>query len=141
MENEIKKLSNEKNFDYKLYCCFNRDVFLFKKFPENKLDLPIEKRYYSKLSSKSVNPATSSKRYWSLLKIFVNNKTSLCIPPRFLENKFITNFWEKAELFNTVFANQYSLLNNSSAFFNNEGKITKKSLGIVNFWTNHILMN
>ena len=94
MKNEIKKLSNEKNFDYKLYCCFNREVFLFKKFefPENELDLPIEKRYYSKLSSKLVNPATSSRRYWSFLKIFVNNKTSLCIPPRFLENKFIKNF-------------------------------------------------
>ena len=30
--------------------------------------------YYSKLSSKLVNSATSSKTYWSILKIFLNNK-------------------------------------------------------------------
>ena len=29
INNEIKKLINEKNFAYKSYCRFNRDVFLF----------------------------------------------------------------------------------------------------------------
>ena len=32
MNNKIKKLINEKNLDYKSYCRFNRDVFLFEKF-------------------------------------------------------------------------------------------------------------
>ena len=32
MNNEIKKLINKKSVAYKSYCCFNRDVFLFKKF-------------------------------------------------------------------------------------------------------------
>ena len=56
--------------------------------------------YYSKLSSKLANPATSSKKYWSILKIFVNNKKIPSIPPLFHENKFVRNFKEKAELFN-----------------------------------------
>ena len=55
--------------------------------------------YYPKLSSKLANPATSLKTYWSILKTFLNDKKIPCIPPLFHENKFITNFKEKAELF------------------------------------------
>ena len=32
INNEIKKLINEKNTAYKTYCRFNRDMFLFEKF-------------------------------------------------------------------------------------------------------------
>ena len=94
--------------------------------------------YYSKLSSKLANPATSSKTYWSILKTFLNNKKIPCIPPLFHENKFITNFKEKAELFNTFFANQCTLLNNSSVLPNNLAKLTNKSLDTVNFSTDDI---
>ena len=87
-----------------------------------------KQRYYSKLSSKLANPATSLKTYWSIFKTFLNNKKIPCIPPLFYENKFITNFKEKAKLFNTFFANQCTLLNNSSVLPNNLGKITNKSL-------------
>ena len=64
--NEIKKLINEKNFTYKSYCRFNRDAFLLEKFkfPQNQLNVSNEnskQSYYSKLSSKLANPATSSK--------------------------------------------------------------------------------
>ena len=46
-----------------------------------------------------------------LIKIFLNNKIIPLIPPLFQENKFVTNFVEKAELFNsflfeTVFPNK-----------------------------------
>ena len=51
------------------------------------------------------------------------------------ENKFITNFKEKAELFNTLFENQCTLLNNSSILPNNLTKQTNKSLDTVNFST------
>ena len=53
----------------------------------------------------------------------------------FHENKFITNFKEKAELFNTFFENQCTLLNNSSILPNNLTKQTNKSLDTVNFST------
>ena len=68
INNEIKKLINEKNLAYKSYCRFNRDVFLFEKFKflQNQLIVSIEnskQTYYSKLSTKLNNPVTSSKTY------------------------------------------------------------------------------
>ena len=73
MNGEIKNFINEKNLAYKSYCLFNRDVFLFEKFKflQNQLNVSIEnskQTYNSKLASKLVNPATSSKTYWSILK-------------------------------------------------------------------------
>ena len=107
MNSEIKDLISEKNLAYKSYCPFNRDVFLFEtfKFLQNKLNVPIKQKYYSKLSSKLANPATSLKTYWSILKTFLNNKKdSLCTSSVSL--LCLTNFKEKAELFNAFFANQ-----------------------------------
>ena len=94
--------------------------------------------YYSKLSSKLANPATSSKTYCSILKTFLNEKKIPSIPPLFHENKFIINFKKKAELFNIFFANQCTLLNNSSVLPNNLAKLTNKSLDTVNFSTDGI---
>ena len=53
MNNEIKKLINDKNLAYKSYCRFNRDVFLFEKFKflQNQLNVSIEnsnQMYYYK---------------------------------------------------------------------------------------------
>ena len=94
MNSEIKKLINEKNLAYKSYCRFNRAVFLFEKFEflQNQSNVSIEnskQRYYSKLSSKLANPATSSRTYWSILKTFLNNKKIPCIPSLFHENCFM----------------------------------------------------
>ena len=82
-------------------------MFLLEKFKtlQNQLNISIEEskeKYYTKLSSRSASPLTSRKTYWSILKSFLNNKKSLCIPPLFHENKFITDFKEKAELFFTL---------------------------------------
>ena len=143
MNGEIKNLINEKNLAYKSYCRFNRDVLLFEKFKflQNQLNVSIENSkqiYYSKLASKLANPATSSKTYWPILKTFLINKKVPCIPPLFHENKFITNFKDKAELFNTFFANQCILSNTSSALPNNLAKLTSKSLDTVNFSTDEV---
>ena len=71
-------------------------------------------------------------------KTFVNNKRNSCIPPGFPENKFITTFKEKTELFNTFFAHQCTLLNNSSALPNNLAKLSNKSLDTNNFSTDNV---
>ena len=91
------------------------------------------RRYYSKLSSKLPNLATSSETSWSILKTFLNNNKIPSITPLFHENKFITNFKEKAQLCNTFWANQCTLLNNSSVLLNNLAKLTNKSLDTDNF--------
>ena len=66
------------------------------------------------MASKLTNAQINSKTYWSLLNRFLNNKKIPLIPPLFHENKFLTDFKEKAELFNAFFAKQCSLIENSS---------------------------
>ena len=62
-----------------------------------------------------MNPMTSLKTYWSILKILLSNKKIPCIPPRLLQdNKYVTDLKNKAELFNLFFAKQCSIIDNSS---------------------------
>ena len=71
--------------------------------------------------------------YWSLLKLFLNNKKIPIIPPLFHENKFITDFKEKAELFNAFFAKQCSLIDNNSSLPNKLIYLTEKRLTKIRF--------
>ena len=48
------------------------------------------------------------------MKCFLTGKKVPCIPSIFHQNRFITDFREKAELFNSSFANQCSSVQNSS---------------------------
>ena len=80
-------------------------MFLLKKIKalQHQFNISIEEpkeKYYTKLSSRLANPLTSPKTYWYILKIFLNNKKIPFITPLFHENKFVTDFKEKAELFN-----------------------------------------
>ena len=61
-----------------------------------------------------INPLTSTKPYWSILKSFLNNKKIPCIPLLFHQNRYIAKYKDKAELLNNFFANQCSLITNSS---------------------------
>ena len=62
------------------------------------------------MASKLTNVQRNSKTYWSLLNRFLNNKKIPLNPPLFPENKFVTDFKEKAELFSAFFARQCSLI-------------------------------
>ena len=64
--------------------------------------------------NKLINTRKSLKAYGSLLKGFLNKKKLSLIPPLFHENLFITDFKEKAELFNSFFAKQCFLIRNDS---------------------------
>ena len=62
---------------------------------QNKLTSTIESaksQCYSKLSIKLLNPKTSSKADWSILKSFVNDKKIPIIPPLYHNGNFITDF-------------------------------------------------
>ena len=85
----------------------------------------------SKLSQKLSNKAASSKAYWSILKTFLNDKKIPCIPPVFHNNKFVIDFKEKAELFNTFFAEQCSLSKNNSELPKSLLFLTEKRLSNV----------
>ena len=69
------------------------------------------------------------KTYSSILKTFLNNRKVPCIPCLFHENKLITHFKEKAELFNHFFVNQCSLLSNNSVL----PQLTSKCLDSIHF--------
>ena len=59
--------------------------------------------YLGTYGKQANNLQRNSKTYWSLLKCFLNNKKYPLIPPLFHDNKFVTDFLEKAELFNSFF--------------------------------------
>ena len=73
-------------------------MFLFEKFRflQNQVNVSIEnskQKCYSGVSSKLANPTTSSKKYWIILKTFLNNKEITSISPLFHE--MITSFYNK----------------------------------------------
>ena len=66
------------------------------------------------------------------MKSFLNNKKIPLIPPLFHENRFITDFKEKAEPFNSFFAKQCSLIRNDSELptsltFNTDNRLSTVS--------------
>ena len=63
--------------------------------------------------------------------MFLNNKKIPLIPPFFHENKFVTNFLKKAELFNSFFSKQRSLINNGSTLPTHVQHLTGNRLSFV----------
>ena len=95
--------------------------------------------YYSDLSTKLVKQKSNPKIYWSVLKRFLNNKKIPCIPSLFHENKLVTDFRKKADIFNSFFAKQCSLINSDSSLPSKIIKKTDNSLYSVKFSTENIL--
>ena len=85
-----------------------------------------------------MDPATSAKTYWSILKTLLNNKKIPCIPPLFHQGKYVTDFKKKAELFNSFFAKQRSIIQNSSKRRVTLNKKTENSISSITFNCNDI---
>ena len=68
------------------------------------------------LASKLNNPKTSTKAYWSILKSFYSGKKISLIPPLLHNNTLITDFKQKADLFNNFFASQCTTFASNSVF-------------------------
>ena len=86
-----------------------------------------------------LDPQTSPKSYWSILKTFLNNKRTPYIPPLLHQDKFIIDFKDKAEMFNNFFADQCSILRNKSELPATLSKKTSESLTTIDFSNNDIL--
>ena len=97
-----------------------------------------ERYYYARIANRLSNTQKSTKTYCSLLKIFLNNKKIPLIPPLFHENRFIIDFKEKAEFFNSFFSNQCSLLKNCSKLPTNPRYVTDERLRTINFTADNI---
>ena len=72
-------------------------------------------QYFTNIAEKLSDPNIS---YWFILKCFLTGKKVPSIPPIFHEQRFI-DYSEKAELFNSSFANQCSLMRNRSVLVPN----------------------
>ena len=67
------------------------------------------------------------------MKISLNNKKIPLIPPLYHENRFITDFKERAELFNSFFSKKCSLLANHGELPTSLSFRTDKRLSSVTF--------
>ena len=62
-----------------------------------------KEKYYQHINAKLNGPSLSNKTFWSILKTFYNGKKVCIIPPLFINNKVVTGFQEKANIFNSFF--------------------------------------
>ena len=136
--NNIINLINNKSIFYKSHTANENstDKKEAVKALQNKLNSTTENaksEYYSKLSMKLSNPETSSKTYWSILKSFVNDKKIAIIPPLY------PDFRQKAELFNSFFAEQCSILQSISKLPTNLAPRADQSLTSIIFSQDVIL--
>ena len=102
---DFRQLIFDKNHAYKSYIPNDKSLQFFNqfKFFQTKLSSLIEiskNQYNTHLSYNLLDPKTSQKLYWSIMKIFLNNKKISCILPLPYQDKFVTDFKEKANIFN-----------------------------------------
>ena len=69
----------------------------------------------------------------------MNNKKIPCIPSQFYENKLVTDFRKKTNIFNSIFAPQCSLINSDSSLLSKIIKKMNNSLYSVKFSIENIL--
>ena len=117
----IKKKVHQKNLLYQEYLKNGKKFIDLEKVNEacNLLsDLVSESKtsYYNRLSRKLSDPKTSPKAYWSILKSFFGDKKIPIIPPLFCNNEYITDFKDKANIFNSHFSKQCSVISNSNHY-------------------------
>ena len=74
--------------------------------------------YCDHLQKKFKNPSTNAKTYWSILESLCRGTKVPLIPPLLVNNKIVSGFTEKANLFNDFFASQCIPINNNSVTFN-----------------------
>ena len=94
--------------------------------------------YYSRITNKLAHIKKNTKVYLTLLKRFFNNKKIHLIPLLFHGNEYVTDFKKKAELFDSFFPKQCSLINNSSELPLNLHYPAEKCLNTLNFSNNDI---
>ena len=73
-----------------------------------------------------------------MLKTFLNNKKIPAIPPIFHDNKFITDFKQKAEIFNSHFSKQCTPLINNSKIPSECPRKSNEPLSSITFEINDI---
>ena len=144
INNKIKKMVKDNDCILNKLMKSNNCLIIQRKLIESqeKLRLAMEKskqNYFEKMSKKLNDNHSRPKSYWSLLKIFLIGKKIPCIPPLFHCNKYITDFKEKCELFNSFFATQCSVIDTNSTIPTNIVSLTDNSLNDIIIESSDIL--
>ena len=75
-------------------------------YETNKIIINAKNKYTSDLAKKNCDSNTGSKCFWTAFNTLVNKKKITNIPPILEKEKYISNFKDKAEIFNNYFALQ-----------------------------------
>ena len=73
-----------------------------------------KQKYFIKAGKALANPETGQKTYWSLLNTVLNKARIPVIPPLLENGIFVTDFTEKAHIFNSHFILQCTTIDNGS---------------------------
>ena len=111
---------------------------LLKRFSSFRIELSsltasLKNKYYSKVAERLLDPRTNLKTYWSIWKTFLNNKKIPVVPPTFQDNKYIRDFKQKAEIFNSHFSKQCTPLINNSKIPSECPQKSNESLSSITF--------
>ena len=101
--------------------------------------LSIKTSYYENLGKKPNDPTLRSKTYWSIIKGFYNGKRVPVIPPLLVNNKFVTNFKAKANIFNNFFSKQCTPLANRNKLPESQVYLTNSRINSVPFSDNLVI--
>ena len=80
-----------------------------------------------------INPTTSAKTYWSIVKTFANGRKVPVIHPLLINNEFISNFRTKANYFNRFFNQQHTAISSDSSILSPVNLATNETLTKINF--------
>ena len=138
MNENIKSKIEAKNKLYQEYVKKGRQETDFCALEEsvrnlNDLILQTKTSYYENLGRKLNDPTLQSKTYWSILKGFYNGKRVPVIPPLLVNNKFVTNFKAKANIFNNFFSKQCTPLANRNKLPESQVYLTNSRINSVPF--------
>ena len=75
-----------------------------------------KRNYFRKAGNTLADPGTNSKTYWNLINTVLNKAKIPLIPPLLENGLFVTDFTEKAQIFNDYFILQCTTIDTGSEF-------------------------
>ena len=141
LNDHIKRLINLKSEIFKKYLKDGRPGSVYENLETITWDLPeavssSKKFYYERLVN---DPNTSAIAYWSIIKTLFNGKKVPVIPPILVNNKLVTNFKAKANIFNDFFSKQCQPIPNNSTLPSVQSFETSNRLSTVDIDSKKIL--
>ena len=88
--------------------------------------------YFVRLGKKLGGPSRSIKSYWAILRTLWNGKKVPNIPPLLVNNKIITEFEAKVNIFTKYFASQCTTTNNNNVLPSTLNHLTDDKLNSFN---------